>query len=224
MNEVLVLLHGLGGTGDVWGAGAGEHAPDLPGHGTAEWSDGYTFASMAQSVADGLPSADSYVVLGHSLGGVVGLELARLVPAVRRVVGVGIKVEWTDDELAWARGVAERPVAWFDTESDAVARYRKVSGVGDLVTDDVARRGVVVEDGRWRLAQDPRTFGVGRPDMRALVRDAADHGVQVVLARGEHDHMQTDEQLRALVPDAVVLAGLGHNAHLESPAAVRALL
>jgi hypothetical protein len=32
------------------------------------------------------------------------------------------------------------------------------------------------------------------------------------------------EQLRLLAPDSVTLAGLGHNAHVEDPAAVRALL
>lgn len=224
MGEVLVLLHGLGGTGDVWSGAPDEHAPDLPGHGAAAWADHYTFASMAEAVAAGLPPADSYVVLGHSLGGVVGLELARLVPAVRRVVGVGIKVEWSDDELAWARGVAERPVAWFDSEEEAVARYRKVSGVGGLVGDEVARRGVVAEDARWRLAQDPRTFGVGRPDMRGLVDAASGRGVEVVLARGEHDPMQTDDQLAALVDTPVTFPGLGHNAHLEAPEDVRGVL
>ena len=226
MTDLLVLLHGLGGTGDVWvaagSAGAAGHAPDLIGHGSADWSESYTFAGMAERVAAELPpAADSYVVLGHSLGGVVGLELARLVPSVRRVVGVGIKVEWTGDELAWARSVAERPVAWFDTEGEAVARYRKVSGVGDHVDGKVAGHGVVEEGGRWRLAQDPRTFGVGRPDMRRLLDECP---AEVVLARGEHDPMQTDDQLRALSPGAVTLPGLGHNAHLEDPSAAFALV
>ena len=41
------------------------------------------------------------VVVGHSFGGVVGLHLAQR-PGVRAVVGVGIKVAWTPDELARA--------------------------------------------------------------------------------------------------------------------------
>jgi pimeloyl-ACP methyl ester carboxylesterase len=44
--------------------------------------------------------------------------------------------------------------------------------------------------------------------------------VPVVLARGEHDRMVSAEQLAALVPEPVVLPGLGHNAHVEDPAAV----
>lgn len=224
---LLVLLHGLGGTGDIWLPGIADRddrwagwwwAPDLPGHGaTGQRLAGYTFWSMAEVLATQLPPARCYVVVGHSLGGVVGLELAHLVPAVRTVVGVGIKVEWTDDELARAQDLARRPVAWFDTEAEAVARHRKVSGIGDLVDDDVARTGVVEEGGRWRLALDPLTFAVGRPEMARLV---AGSPAEVVLARGETDRMVTEAQLRALVPAPVILPGVGHNAHLEDPGAV----
>jgi pimeloyl-ACP methyl ester carboxylesterase len=35
--------------------------------------------------------------------------------------------------------------------------------------------------------------------------------------------MVSTEQLAELVPDPVVLAGLGHNAHVEDPAAVAEL-
>jgi pimeloyl-ACP methyl ester carboxylesterase len=229
--ELLVLLHGLGGTGDVWVPGLEDHderwrgwwwAPDLAGHGaTGARLDRYTFGALAEDLAGRLPEALSYVVVGHSLGGVVGLELARLVPAVRRVVGLGIKVEWSDDELAWARALSERPVAWFDTEAEAVARHRKVSGLGGLVDDDVARMGVVEQGGRWRLALDPRAFAVGRPDMTGLLAECP---AEVVLARGESDHMVSEAQLLALVPAPVTLTGLGHNAHLEDPAAVLRLV
>jgi hypothetical protein len=36
--------------------------------------------------------------------------------------------------------------------------------------------------------------------------------------------MSTAQQLRALVPDPVILPGLGHNAHVEKPAALWPLL
>ncbi len=44
---------------------------------------------------------------------------------------------------------------------------------------------------------------------------AAESGV--TLACGEFDPMVTVNQLRALHPDCVELAGLGHNAHVEAP-------
>jgi pimeloyl-ACP methyl ester carboxylesterase len=42
----------------------------------------------------------------------------------------------------------------------------------------------------------------------------------VTLARGERDPLNTDDELRALVDEPVTLPGLGHNAHVEDPAAV----
>ncbi|GAA4535464.1 hypothetical protein [Pseudonocardia xishanensis] len=46
----------------------------------------------------------------------------------------------------------------------------------------------------------------------------------VTLARGERDPMVSDADPAALVPAPVTLPGLGHNTHVENPAAVRALL
>jgi pimeloyl-ACP methyl ester carboxylesterase len=76
-------------------------------------------------------------------------------------------------------------------------------------------------DGRWRLALDPRSFGVGAPDLPGLVAAAR---APVVLARGEHDAMVTTEQLADVVPRPVVLPGCGHNAHVERPDLVAQLL
>jgi pimeloyl-ACP methyl ester carboxylesterase len=69
-------------------------------------------------------------------------------------------------------------------------------------------------DGRWGLALDPRAFAVGAPDMADLLARCP---AAVTLARGEHDPMNTDEQLARLGAPARTLAGLGHNAHVESP-------
>ena len=48
--------------------------------------------------------------------------------------------------------------------------------------------------------------------------------VPVVLARGERDQMVSTADLAALVPDPVDLPGLGHNAHVEHPAALLPLI
>lgn len=61
----------------------------------------------------------------------------------------------------------------------------------------------------------------GAPDMPELLEQA---DAPVVLARGEHDRLVTHEQLATLVPDPVTLFGLGHNAHVEDPAAVIGML
>lgn len=220
----VLLLHGLGATADVWEGVATRLpgawiAPDLPGHGGTPPLPAYTFADVAAAVA-GLVEPEGTVVVGHSFGGVVALHLATEA-GVRSVVGIGIKVGWSADELARAAAMAARPPAVFATREEAVARYLRVAGLQMLVEPGTVEAGVVRAEEGWRLALDPRAFGIGEPGMAALVAGA---GVPVVLARGERDPMVTREELAALVPEPVELAGLGHNAHVEGPAAVAALV
>jgi len=160
--------------------------------------------------------------VGHSLGGVIGLELAggRYGVQVDRVIALGVKVSWTDGELAKAAALAQKPVAWFDSREEAAARYLKVSGLQGLVdpADESVDQGLLEVDGRWRLAMDPATFGVGAPKMAELL---AASQADVVLARGELDPMNTDAELAALHDQVVMLPGLGHSAHVQDPSAVR---
>lgn len=225
----MLLLHGLGATGGVWRGRPGV-APDLPGHGTAAWDAPYSFTRHAEAVLPLLQSFDGPVpVVGHSMGGVVALALAGLAPdRVSRVVGLGIKVSWPTEDAERAAAMAQRPVTTYDSREEAVERFLRVSGLRGLVPADdpmvedaVVDRAAAGEGSGWRLAQDPRTFGVGVPDMAGLLAVVS---CPVVLARGEHDPMVTHADLASLVPDPVTLPGLGHNAHVEDPAAVLALL
>jgi pimeloyl-ACP methyl ester carboxylesterase len=224
---VLVLLHGLGATGDVWNGWRALLArrwpgrwlaPDLPGHGGSWPLPKYTFASLASAVADSVGSDARTVVLGHSLGGAVGLALAsdRFPVRVQAVIGLGIKVVWADEELQRAQAAAQRPPARYGSRDEAAARYLRVSGLAGLLPadDPAVDTGLRVQDGQWRLAMDPRALAVGAPDMgEVLARSQA----PVTLARGENDPMNTDEQLARLGAPTVTLPGLGHNAHVESP-------
>jgi len=221
----LVLLHGLGATGRVWDRWPQPRlAPDLPGHGRAGALPGYTFESMAAAVAEALPVRRELVVVGHSLGGVLALELAggRYGVQVDRVIALGVKVSWTADELAKAAALAQKPIAWFDTRDEAAARYLKVSGLHGLVdpADESLDHGLLEVDGRWRLAMDPATFGVGAPKMADLI---AASQADIVLARGELDPMNTDAEYAALHDQVVTLPGLGHSAHVQDPSALRSL-
>lgn len=226
---LLVLLHGLGACADVF-AGTeqvlaerwpgGWLAVDLPGHGCSDWDPPYSFARHAEAVRLLIPQDRDFVVLGHSMGGVVGLELgdgSGPVPSV--VVAFGVKVDWPEEDVARAARMATRPVTHVATRAEAVARYLKLAGLTGLVDpiDPTAATGVVKTTDGWRVAQDPATFGVGVPDMVEMLAQAA---CPVVLARGENDSMVSQADLRALVADPITLPGLGHNAHVEDPAAV----
>ena len=200
-------------------------APDLPGHGGSPPLAAYTFDGFAGAVAGIVRPGARVVVLGHSLGGVVALALAsgRFPVLVQAVIGLGIKVVWTDEDLDRARAVAQRPPAWFGSRDEAAARYLRVSGLGGLLPagDPAVDAGLREQGGRWRLAMDPGAFAVGAPDMAQLL---ARSQAPVTLARGEHDPMNTDEQLAGLGAPTVTLPGLGHNAHAENPEQAFALL
>ncbi|MEV1289611.1 alpha/beta hydrolase [Micromonospora sp. NPDC049679] len=232
--RVLLLLHGMGATGDVWAGWRpllARHwpgrwlAPDLPGHGGSAPLAHYSFDSVAATIAALLNPDDRLVVLGHSFGGVVGLALAGGTRAltVEAVIGLGIKVAWSDRELAKAQALAGRPVTWFASRDEAAGRYLRMSGLAGLLgpDDPTVDAGLREEDGTWRLSLDPAAFGVGAPDMPALLRSV---GAPVLLARGEHDPMVTDDQLAELAAPTRTLPGLGHNAHVEDPDAVLRLL
>jgi pimeloyl-ACP methyl ester carboxylesterase len=233
-DPLLLLLHGLGATADVWEGWRAVLeqrwpgrwvAPDLPGHGGSAPLPRYSFGALAAAVADLVEPAGRTVVLGHSLGGVVGLVLGSgwFGAPVRTVVGLGIKVAWTADELDRTRALAGRPVQDFPSRDEAAARHLRVSGLAGLLPPDspAVAAGLRERDGSWRLALDPGAFAVGAPDLTGLLAACR---ADVVLARGETDPMVGADQLTALRPDAVTLPGLGHNAHVEDPAAVLALV
>ncbi|USX49367.1 alpha/beta fold hydrolase [Lentzea sp. HUAS12] len=217
---LLVLLHGLGATGEVWRDVVGDWegswlVPDLPGHGRSAAIDRYSFGSLAAEVAKVVPP-EPVTVVGHSLGGVVGLALASgwFGVEVTTCVGVGIKVRWTDEELEKAAALAGKPQKVFATREEAEERASKMAGVP-------LRHGVSEVDGGWAPSLDMRAFGVGRPDMAGLVMASQAH---VVLAAGENDPMSPQEHLKELVPEPVVIPGAGHNVHVESPSSLRPLL
>jgi pimeloyl-ACP methyl ester carboxylesterase len=108
-DSVLLLLHGLGATGDGWDGWRlllarrwpGRWlAPDLPGHGGSRPLPSYTFDTLAAAVAGIARGGARTGVLGHSMG-IVGLALAsgRFSVPVQAVIGPRIKAAWTQEDL-----------------------------------------------------------------------------------------------------------------------------
>jgi pimeloyl-ACP methyl ester carboxylesterase len=144
----LVLLHGLSATGEVWaglrglldGRWQGRWlVPDLRGHGRSSHAAAYSFGQHAADVAALLRPGERLVVVGHSMGGVVGLALASgwFGVDVAAVVGIGIKVSWTEAELARATDLARRPVRWFEHrgESDGLVTLAELRRLDPAAVD-----------------------------------------------------------------------------------------
>ncbi len=226
----LVLLHGLSANGAVWAPlvaclrprFAGRIVvPDLRGHGRSPHATHYGYGQHAADVAALLPPGDPVHVVGHSMGAAIGLVLATgwFGVEVRGVLGFGMKVTWTPEELAKFAALARAPARWFDTRADAAARFLRVSGLDRLLAPDspVVDASLVAEGGRWRLAAHAATAAAAGPPTEGIVAAARS---RVVLACGSEDALVRIEELRRLAPDALELAGLGHNLHVEDPEAL----
>jgi pimeloyl-ACP methyl ester carboxylesterase len=153
-DSLLLLLHGLGATAAVWrqllplvqdswdGRWA---APDLRGHGLSVAEPPYGYAVHAADIAELAAelSASRVTVLGHSFGGVVGAVLGGgwYGVEVARVAAVGVKIDWTDDEVARARAMSARPPQVFVSAAEAADRHLRLAGLRELVdpADPVAR-------------------------------------------------------------------------------------
>jgi pimeloyl-ACP methyl ester carboxylesterase len=90
----VLLLHGLGESATTWTTFEAQLprrsiAVDLRGHGTSPHAGDYSFRTMATDVLDFMDTHDLDVVdlVGHSLGGAVGLHIGMRAPhRVRRMV------------------------------------------------------------------------------------------------------------------------------------------
>lgn len=227
----LLLIHGLGATNGVWSDVLAElNWPgriinaELPGHGSAAPSDDYTVGAMAARVAGACANGEEVIAVGHSLGGAVALCLASgfFRPIVTGVVGLGIKLTWSDADVEGMAKVAAKGVRWFETRDEAVNRFLLQAGLQGVASDHPAVTNAVVEvDGRWRVSQDPNTFAQ-RPLNAAGLVDAAQ--CAVILGAGENDAMVTFNDMAEHVPDPRIAAGSGHNVQVDDPMWVVSLI
>lgn len=228
----LLLLHGLSGTADFWSGVIAETprwpgpwlAVDLAGHGRSPRQVNYSLGSHAASVAEtvcGLVKGP-VVILGHSLGGVVGLALATgwFGVDVVAAVGLGMKISWTEEDLTGMAVLRAKGSRAFASRGEAAARFVANNGLRGIIEPADPRVGSGLKqtaDG-WELAHDPASF----PDFVAptaeLLRLATG---SVVVACGDGDVMVRPAELAALQPGLAVevLSGVGHNAHIEAPGA-----
>lgn len=223
----LVLLHGLGANAGVWQnllPFVEKHwpgrwlAPDLLGHGRSPQSAVYSYGAHAAAVAEMVGQGKRAAIIGHSMGGVVGLMLATgwFGIEVTHVLALGVKLRWSADDAARMASLAAASVRWFDDRDAAVERYLRVAGLNRLIESQsqMAAAGIVEESDRFRLATDPRGNAVGVPPIGDLM-----HAIKapVRFAAGAADTMVSLEDMRRYDPLAGLIADCGHNAHVERP-------
>jgi pimeloyl-ACP methyl ester carboxylesterase len=246
----VVFIHGLSGSWQNWleqvPVFAREHrviAFDLPGFGGSEMPaqkvsiSGY--GRFVNALLDEL-GVGSAAVVGNSMGGFIGIELAiRFPERVERMVLVsaaGLSIEYLRNERALALlGVAENRLAaysgWVASRSDALARR---PGARRLIFGIVAHRperlpGPLVAE---------QVRGSGKPGFLPALDALTDYPIRdrlgeiacpTLIVWGVEDKLvpaRDADEFARLIPNArkVVWPETGHVAMLERPAAFNALL
>ncbi|WP_237571739.1 alpha/beta hydrolase [Mycolicibacterium lacusdiani] len=138
----VLLVHGLTGHGRRWESlaknhlsGVGVLAPDLLGHGRSSWDAPWTIEANVAALAALLDAEGGapVVVVGHSFGGAVALNLAAARPdligsLVLLDPAVGL-------DGAWMREIADQMYSSPDYADRAEARAEKLDGSWGEVDD-----------------------------------------------------------------------------------------
>lgn len=193
----VMLIHGIRDHCRSWDAIAHKLAqdfhiiaPDLRGHGDSDWTgaDSYYLAAYAADIADVARAFDlsRYAIIGHSLGGAIGLRVAAAFPdKVKAFVGIEcVELPIQRDEaenptpfpqrmrhwLERRRAFEQKQIKYYPTAESAAARMRAEQP--DLLPETIqhlARHAIALEPGKgWRWKFDPRVGFRAPDDQRGL--------------------------------------------------------
>jgi len=194
-------------------------APDMRGHGGSDWADSYALGHHAYDLIPIIKDEKDIFIVGHSMGALIAMVLASGIfdLNIKAVLGIGPKVDWPAEERIKLHAFASKPIRWFTTREEAIERYLLVSGLKGIIdpTDEQLTQAIFKGSEGFRLSADPKTVNVGGPPEGIFA--AASFATKCKLACGETDNVTSIDRLRSLDPDAVVLSGLSHNAHVEDP-------
>lgn len=162
----VLLIHGLTGHGRRWETLAGTHlpdvgmlAPDLLGHGRSSWDAPWTIDANVAALAALTEARASgpVLVVGHSFGGAIALNLAATRPDL--VNGLVLLDPAVGLDGHWMREIAEVVYASPDYTDRAEARAEKVDGSWGEVDETELEREldehlIDLPNGRvgWRLS------------------------------------------------------------------------
>ena len=137
---------------------------DLRGHGDSAWADPHTytwqtFSDDVNALVEALDLRD-YVLIGHSMGGMVSLVHASSHPGrIGALVIVDSIMLMPMDRVARMRAFGERPVKGYATREELVARYRLEGGEKQITAPEVLQHMAMHSarqdaDGRWQHKAD----------------------------------------------------------------------
>ena len=205
-------------------------ALDQRGHGDSAWVQppAYTYEDYASDLAEVVEKLDlrDFVLVGHSMGGMVALVYAATHPdRVARLVVVDTTMHMPEERLAAMREVGNRQSRNHATLEEFAARFRLrppgTSAAPEIVRHLARNSGRQTEDGSWRHKFDRNVYAM-RPGLDGLpywdgIRVPA---LLVKGARSERISPQIFAEVKARCPQ-VELAEVrdsDHHVTLDNPA------
>lgn len=231
-DRAIVLLHGYSASVEWWNrvaAALPDHrvvAVDLVGHGGSEApsdAESYSIRSQALAVRNALDALGvrHAVMVGHSMGGFVGLEVAEEDPErVERVVISDTPAEMNLAEMPALAGVACAPII-----GQAIDRLRPV----DVITDSSLQTGFadgfavppLAHHSLERMTHPGLCHARGQDGEPAAVDRIARLKQPVLVVWGERDVLTPTavnvERYREAGLTPVVIPGSGHSPMVEAP-------
>ena len=234
----LALLHGFTGAGATWATVSARLADsyqliafDLLGHGASDSPAdiaSYRMASIAADIVDlldQLAARDAHL-LGYSMGGRLALYLALRYPARFRSLILESASPGLDDkderaerrrrDVELADAIEARGIDWFVHYWENLALWESQSGP------------LIRRQRRQRAANDPAGLanslrGMGAGAQPKLWDQLPDLTLPTCLIVGEYDRKfrRINGAMKAAIAQSrlEIIAGAGHNVHLENPRA-----
>ena len=241
----VVFLHGLFGQGKNWTsiakalqAEARVTLVDLPNHGRSGWTEDFSYAQMAEQVADRLAAesdGEPYAVVGHSMGGKVAMAVAlRHRDLVVRLCVVDVSPVPTTgqsnfvDYVAGMRSIDLTTLADRASADAALLPYAPEATIRSFLLQNLRREVDARPGWRWQmnldLLGDRLTDILGWPTL-----DAEPYpGPVLWLAGARSRYVQAEyaDAMRALFPRVrlVTVKNAGHWLHSDQPAVFTAAI
>jgi pimeloyl-ACP methyl ester carboxylesterase len=142
-------------------------ALDFRGHGDSQWMTppDYTYERHAADLAEIAEKLDlrDFVLLGHSMGGLVSLLYAATYPGrARALIIVDSTLRMTEDRVAMLRNVGNRPGSRYATHEEFLSRYRLrpegTTAAPEIIRHLAERGGRQLPDGSWTHKFDRNVY------------------------------------------------------------------